>query len=1008
VKRKMLINGLRTEELRVAIEGDGRLEQYQVQQTDTGLQRSNIYIANVVSLQKSLNAAFLDYGSKKDGFLSAKEVVQKAAHIKPRPGASSYHHIDQLLVRNKQLLVQVTNDAVGSKGAALTTNISLAGRYLVLTPFHNTRGISRKIEDESVRKILKERVNGLSMPEGFGCIVRTNAVKQPKSALNRDLNALLRLWKRIKKEAAQKGVPRLIYSDQDLMIQALRDYLDVSINEIWVDTDRLLKRAEAFMKVFMPRTKVKLIAYKERLPLFTKFNLEDEIDIINKREVGLKGGGAIVIDPTEALTAIDVNSGKKHGNTHEETIYQTNLAAVDEVARQLRLRDIGGLIVIDFIDMASRKHIKTIENSMKEAMRLDRARHSISRISLNGLMEINRQRIKQALHVRTHRTCPTCSGTGLLANPEYLGLKLLRHIEARAAKGQLKGVHIALHPELADSIQNKRRVDLVALENEFQISIEIIAATRLHRSEKEIIWKTGDKQEGRTSETKAAIGNVWDLDFQNGKENDKKIVNQKKKTGGFNKANHNNHGQDQTTDKSSESKNEMANKSIQPNEETGKAPQVANESKVSTPKHKHPRNKYHGRTSHKRPSHPTDVKNQPSSSIEAQQNKVDKTEAKKGSTTPKSTSPGKKFDHSALRNQTPGKVDKTKAKQGSTTSKSIKPGKKFDHSSLRNQTPGKVDKTEAKQGTTTSKSIKPGKKFDHSSLRNQAPGKVDNTEVKQGAVAAKPTSGVKKFDHSSPRYKTPAKVEKTEAKQGTTTPNPSTSVKKPTHPSSKKQSAAKVDKTIAKQGTTTPKTTKSVKKPNRPASKKQTAAKVEKPKAKQRLTTPKTTKSVKKPNRPVSKKQTAAKVEKPKAKQGLTTPKTTKSVKKPNRPASKKQTAAKVEKPKAKQGLTTPKTTKSVKKPNPSSSKKKPPHKAATKKATGKKKTPALVKGSSVKATPKTKSAPPKGKPKKPNVKKEVVSKTKSKAKVSEKKTRPVRSKIKDPSKNNKGSDSPK
>ena len=406
-----------------------------------------------------------------------------------RPRVRASRAAEKVLERGRPILVQVTKDPTGSKGAALTTNLSLAGRYLVLMPFDDTRGISRKVEDEETRAAMREQADKLAVPEGFGFILRTNALGQTKATLSRDLAALLRLWKRVRAEGSRGKGPRLLYSDQDLVVQALRDYLDSSIEEVLVDDDDVFERAEAYMHASMPRGKTRLVRYTERMPLFSRFDVEPQIDRIYARAVSLPGGGSIVIDATEALTAIDVNSGRaSRGSSQEESIYAVNLEAAREVARQLRLRDIGGLVVVDFIDMRSNKHEREVERVLREAMKADKARATVGRISPNGLLEINRQRIKQALQLRTHRPCPTCGGTGNIPSPEFVGVNLLRRIEARAAGGHLGGVRVGLHPELADAIQNFRRHDIAALEDEFDMRIEIIAMTSLHRSDEKMEW----------------------------------------------------------------------------------------------------------------------------------------------------------------------------------------------------------------------------------------------------------------------------------------------------------------------------------------------------------------------------------------------------------------------------------------------------------------------------------------------------------------------------------------
>jgi ribonuclease E len=484
--RRMLINGLRPEEVRIAIVAGPTLANYQVEVADRSLTRGNVYRGVIANLQPALNAAFVDYGAERNGFLAIQDVVPEAYYHPPREGRA---RIDEVLEKGRPVVVQVTREPEGSKGAVLTTDLSLAGRYLVFTPFSDQRGVSRKVEDEETRRQLKTLAAALEVPAGAGVIVRTNALDQTKRDLNRDLTALLRLWKRISAEArGGKGI-QLLYSDQDLILRALRDHLDAAVEEILVDDERAFDKAEEYLKTFLPRGKVRLLRYSERAPLFSRFGLEGQIERIYERTVELPGGGTIVIDRTEALVAVDVNSGRSTGAaSQEETALATNLEAAREVARQLRLRDLGGLVVVDFIDMRASKHRQKVEKTLKEAMKEDKARSTVGRISANGLLEINRQKIQQALSLRTHRPCPTCAGTGRIPSPEMVGLALLRRIEARATSGEVARVRIALHPELADAFQNDRRRQIAALEEEFGIRVEVIASPHLHRPDQEIEW----------------------------------------------------------------------------------------------------------------------------------------------------------------------------------------------------------------------------------------------------------------------------------------------------------------------------------------------------------------------------------------------------------------------------------------------------------------------------------------------------------------------------------------
>ncbi len=501
--RRMLINAQSSTELRIAIANDSVLEDLKVDIAERGLTRGNIYYGKIANIEPSLNAAFIDYGAPKHGFLAIQDVVPDAYYqAVPK---SKRPKIEDVLVRGRPIVVQITREPEGNKGAALTTNLSLAGRYLVLTPFDKTCGVSRKVDTEDVRLKLKAMAEALPVPDGGGVIVRTNALGQTKTALSRDMNALLRLWKRISRDARDSKGTKLLYSDQDIVLQGLRDYLDSSIQEVWVDEDTAHGRAEQYMRAFMPRSKTSLNRYTGRRPLFSVYDLEPQIENIFERRADLPSGGSIVIDPTEALTAIDVNSGRsKKGSSQEETAVSTNVEAAAEVGRQLRLRDIGGLIVVDFIDMRSPRNRRKVEKAMKDAMKADKARFSVGRISANGLLEINRQRIHQALQLRTHGDCPYCAGTGRVASPDLVALRLLRNIESHGAGGYMRGVQIALQPELADFVQNRHRQALANLATEFDLEIEISGRPHLEGREPDISWIARDLADVKKREKEEA------------------------------------------------------------------------------------------------------------------------------------------------------------------------------------------------------------------------------------------------------------------------------------------------------------------------------------------------------------------------------------------------------------------------------------------------------------------------------------------------------------------------
>ncbi len=498
----MLINGRHAEELRVAIVDEkGRLQGYRVAMGEAEVERGNIYRGVVANIETSLDAAFIEYGAGRHGFLKRHDVVEAAYQTKKKAGKKGKKDkseeskgkskgkgkggpaIDQVLQKGQPILVQVTRDAVANKGATMTTNISLAGRYLVLKPYENSRGVSRKVEDEDLRRKLREKVKNLVAGD-FGFIVRTNAADQTKTELKGDLDRLKRLWKQALAESENGRGARLVYDDQDLVIQVLRDHLDSSVDEILVDDPVLFEHASRYLAAVSPRKKIPLTLYEDRTPLFSVYKLEPQVAAIYRRKVPLPSGGSLVIDHTEALTAIDVNSGRATaGDTQKDTAYNTNLEAADEVARQLRMRDVGGLVVVDFIDMRTQKHQRAVEKMVKEAMKGDRARARASRLSSNGLMEINRQRVGQQLTMRTHVECSACNGVGWLPSEDVIALSLLRRVEARAADGRLAGVRIHLNPAVAQGFQNQRRGQLAALEQTYHLNIEVLTNPALHPGE---------------------------------------------------------------------------------------------------------------------------------------------------------------------------------------------------------------------------------------------------------------------------------------------------------------------------------------------------------------------------------------------------------------------------------------------------------------------------------------------------------------------------------------------
>lgn len=469
--KKMLINVSQAEESRVAIVEDGILQELDVELSSRGQNKGNIYKGTVVNIESSLQAAFVEYGENKAGFLPLSE-IHPQCYV--NGGTRRRVSIREVLKRGQELLVQVVKDEVGGKGAALTTYASLPGRYLVLMPGSDNTGISRKIEDEAQRQRLRKLMEQLSPPPGMGFIIRTAGYNRTKNELSRDMSYLLKLWESIQELSQKLPAPSLVYQEQDLVIRSIRDYFTADIQEVLIDNKEVYKRAKEFFRKIMPRYQKLLKLHPEKRPLFSKYQLEEQIEVIYEPKVPLKSGGSIVIQPTEALVSIDVNSGratKERGM--EDTAYRTNLEAAEEIARQLRLRDLGGLIVIDFIDMKDRKHIQEVEKCLKNAAKRDKARIQMSRISRFALLEMSRQRIKTALAAGSYEICPTCEGRGTVKTVESAALSSLRKIHGRVAKGDLASIKAIVSPEVAFYLLNQKRAELLRMEKEESLAIYV-------------------------------------------------------------------------------------------------------------------------------------------------------------------------------------------------------------------------------------------------------------------------------------------------------------------------------------------------------------------------------------------------------------------------------------------------------------------------------------------------------------------------------------------------------
>ena len=428
--KRMLINATQREELRVAIVDGQSLFDIDIEIPSKEQKKANIYKGRITRVEPSLEAAFIDYGSDRHGFLPLKEISREYF---PEGVDINRAGIRELIREGQEIVVQVDKEERGTKGAALTTFISLAGRYLVLMP-NNPRagGVSRRIEGDD-RQNMREVMDQLKIPEEMGIIVRTAGVGREAEELQWDLDYLLQMWKAISEAAQARSGAFLIYQESRLIIRALRDYLRADVGEILIDSEEVYEDAKLFMQQVMPQNLRKLKLYKDPVPLFNRFQIESQIENAFDRQVRLPSGGSIVIDHTEALTSIDINSAKAtKGSDIEETAFNTNLEAAVEIARQLRLRDAGGLIVIDFIDMDSPRHQREVEDKLRDALRMDRARVQVGRISRFGLLEMSRQRLRPSLGDTTQIICPRCEGHGRFSGVESLSLSILRLVEEEA------------------------------------------------------------------------------------------------------------------------------------------------------------------------------------------------------------------------------------------------------------------------------------------------------------------------------------------------------------------------------------------------------------------------------------------------------------------------------------------------------------------------------------------------------------------------------------------------
>jgi ribonuclease E len=467
---KILINALDSDENRIVALVDNKLEQFHIETTAKEVTQGNIYKGIVTRVEPSLQAVFVDYGAAKNGFLQKNE-IHKDYFQDVEKGEKALFN---LIRKGQELIVQVTKDPINQKGAMLTTFISLPGRLSVLMPGTDTKGVSRKITDETERKRLLGIIKKMEIPAGFGMIVRTAGKNTTKTMLMADLKYLMRVWKNIDKEAINNVAPSLLYREQTLAVRSLRDYFTSDVNEILVDSPEIYKEVLDFMDVIAPKQKRIVKLFTGEKPIFTKYQLEDQIASIYRKDVALKSGGFIVIEQTEALVSIDVNSGKSTKKKNiEETAFHTNFEACEEVARQLRLRDLGGLIIIDFIDMKDSRHKAEITKTLKKHLKSDKAKTKVGGITSFGLLEMSRQRIRHSITFGSYEPCRHCSGRGQIPSVETQGLAFLRQLNLKTLKPEIRDVTGQVPVEVAAYLLNRKRHELSEIEEKRKVSITI-------------------------------------------------------------------------------------------------------------------------------------------------------------------------------------------------------------------------------------------------------------------------------------------------------------------------------------------------------------------------------------------------------------------------------------------------------------------------------------------------------------------------------------------------------
>jgi ribonuclease E len=472
--REMLINVAEGEECRVAVVDNSSLEELYMERVSIGSHVGNIYKGRVVNVESGIQAAFIEIGVGKNGFLHISDVhpryfagTDHTESIGRRKSLNERPPIQSCLRKGQEIVVQVTKEGVKTKGPTLSAYLALPGKYLVMMPWMRKQGVSHKIEDEDERKRLRQILEESSPPKGQGFIIRTAGQGCSKRDIQNDLRYLMRLWRAIEKRIDSEKAPGELYQESDLVIRAMRDIFNSSISRIVCDSENMVRKIRDFLSIVTPRLTRRATYYDGKVPLFHKYRIEEEIAKIQSRRVELKGGGSIVIEQTEALVSIDVNSGRSGKQKDaEETAYESNMEAVPEIARQLRLRDLGGLIICDYIDMRSAKHRREVERAFRSAVRTDRARTRILPMSRFGVIEMTRQRMRPSLQSSTHLSCPNCGGSGFIKSHESIAIEIIRLLNLSASREQIKRIELFVSPEVADYLHNEKRAAVAQIEQE--------------------------------------------------------------------------------------------------------------------------------------------------------------------------------------------------------------------------------------------------------------------------------------------------------------------------------------------------------------------------------------------------------------------------------------------------------------------------------------------------------------------------------------------------------------